>query len=173
VLVVGPGGAGKTTFSLRLGELLGLPVMHLDSFYWRPGWEAPSDGEWEATVRRLTAGRAWVMDGNYGGTLDLRLRAADTVVFLDPPRLLCLWRLARRRLRYRGRSRPDMAPGCSERLTPEFLRYVWTYPTRRRPGVMRKLERLRHSKSVFVLRSPAETRRFLADLPVVARKGAA
>lgn len=165
VLVIGCGGAGKTTLALRLGEILSLPVVHLDSFYWRPGWEPTPKEEWEETVRRLAAGAAWVMDGNYGGTLDLRIAASDAVVFLDKPRHLCLWRVTKRRLRYWGRSRPDVAPGCPERLDREFLRYIWSYPMERRPGILRKLESTSRSKDVFVLRSEGETRRFLAELP--------
>lgn len=107
------------------------------------------------------------MDGNYGGTLDLRLAAADTVVFLDQPRHLCVWRLIKRRLRYAGRSRPDVAPSCPERLTYEFLRYVWSYPTERRPSILRKLDALPRDRNVFVLNSPEEVRDFLASASTV------
>ncbi len=73
------------------------------------------------------------MDGNYGGTLARRLAACDTVVFLDMPRLLCLLRVVRCFLRYRGRSRPGMAAGCHEQLTWSFLCWIWQYPRRRWP----------------------------------------
>jgi len=173
VLVIGSGGAGKTTVALRIGELLNLPVIHLDSSYWRPGWQPKPSEEWREDVESLVRREAWVMDGNYGGTLDLRLAVADTVVFLDLPRHLCVWRLVKRRLRYAGRSRPDMTPGCPERLTYEFLRYVWSYPTERRPRIMRKLDSLPRDRNVFVLRSPEETRGFLTNLPTAARRDAA
>jgi adenylate kinase family enzyme len=167
VLVIGAGGAGKTALALRLGDLLDLPVIHLDSLYWRPGWQPTPQDEWQETVERLTERATWVMDGNYGGTLDLRLTAADTVIFVDRPRHLCLWRILKRRLRYRGQTRPDMALGCPERLTPEFLRYVWSYPSERRPQILSKLERLPREKEVFVLRSDRdrEVQQFLAALP--------
>ena len=164
VLVIGSGGAGKSTVAAEIGERLGLPVVHLDALYWRPGWTEPTKHEWERTVRQILDGEAWVMDGNYGGTLDLRLAAADAVVFLDLPRLLCLWRVVKRRFRYHGRTRPDMAAACPERLSAEFLRWIWDYPRSRRPGVLAQLESVGPGKRVAVLRSRGGVRRFLATL---------
>ena len=164
MLVIGSGGAGKSTLARRIGERTGLPVIHLDALYWRPGWvEAPPD-EWTGTVAALLEGDRWVMDGNYGRTLEQRLRACDTVVFLDLPRLVCAWRVLARAVRYRGRSRPDMAPGCPERMTWDFLRWVWAYPRRSRPGVLRRLAALDGGQTVNVLRSGAQVERFVATL---------
>jgi adenylate kinase family enzyme len=164
VLVIGSGGAGKSALARRLGERLGLPVLHLDALYWRAGWVPTPGDEWARRVGELVRRDAWVMDGNYGGTLDARLAACDTVVFLDLPRRVCLWRVVRRALRHRGRTRPDMAPGCPERLTPAFLRWVWEYPRRRRPEVLRRLAALRPDQRAVVLRSAAAVERFVADL---------
>lgn len=168
VLVIGSGGAGKSTVSAQIGSRLGLPVIHLDACYWKPGWVEPSAEEWEGTVRRLLRQETWVMDGNYGGTLDLRLAAADTVVFLDLPRLLCLWRVVRRRVHHRRRTRPDMTPGCPERLNRGFLEWIWTYPRTRRPAVLARLQAVAHDKRIVVLRSRNEVRRFLGSLPAQA-----
>src|SRR5512144_2391466 len=130
VLVIGSGGSGKTTFAKQLGERLRLPVIHLDSHYWHPGWVATPADEWAEHIQRFVAEPEWVMDGNYGGTLDTRLAACDTVIFLDLPRVVCLWRIVKRALRYWGQTRPDLAPGCPEQLTWEFIVWVWTYPAR-------------------------------------------
>jgi adenylate kinase family enzyme len=164
ILVIGCGGSGKSTFARGLGRATGLPVIHLDSHFWKPGWVEPERREWEERVDLLVGGRRWIIDGNYGGTLEKRLAAADAAVFLDAPRSLCLWRVLRRRLTYARRSRPDMAEGCPERLTPDFLRYVWRYPQDRRPAVLEKLGRHGRDTAVFVLRSPGQTRRFLEEL---------
>ena len=161
VLVIGSGGSGKSTFARRLGARTGLPVIHLDSIFWRAGWRETPREEWAARVDELLKRDAWVMDGNYGGTLERRLAACDTVVFLDLPRALCLWRIVARSVRYRGRSRPDMAEGCDERLTWEFMRWVWGYPRTRRPAVLIKFGELGGGKKVFRLRSTREVRRFL------------
>ena len=164
VLVIGSGGAGKSTFAARLGERTGLPVIHLDALYWRAGWRETPREEWAARVEELLRGEAWIMDGNYGHTLERRLAACDTVVFLDFPRYLCLWRVLKRRVLFRGRSRPDMAEGCRERLNWEFVRWVWTYRRERRPRVLKRLSGLGEGQRAFVLRSPREARRFLEGL---------
>ena len=116
------------------------------------------------TVTRLSARDAWIMDGNYGGTLDLRLSACDTVVFLDLPRRITIPRVIGRWLRHRGVTRPDMAPGCPDRLTLEFLAWIWNYPRRRRPQILRKLRDLGEDGAVYVLRSKGDVRSFLARL---------
>ncbi|HXC72077.1 MAG TPA: DNA topology modulation protein [Pyrinomonadaceae bacterium] len=164
VLVIGPGGSGKSTFARRLGELLEIQVKHLDAFYWRAGWTKPSNEDWVNTVTELASGDAWIMDGNFGGTLELRLKHCDTIIFLDMPRLLCLWRVTKRRLRYRNRSRPDMAEGCPEKVDLEFIDWIWNYSRTSRPKVVRLLNEHSGSKQVVWLRSNAEVERFLHDL---------
>ena len=168
--MVGAGGAGKSTFSKRLGESLGLEVIYLDALFWGAGWRQPARDAWESTVRRIVEGESWVLDGNYSGTLDLRLSAADAAVFLDLPRRLYLWRVVSRRIRYVRRPRPDMAPGCPERIDFEFLKYLWRYPKRRRPGILQKLQDLPKEKTAIVLRFPAEVEAFLNDLTPTARQ---
>jgi len=163
VLVIGSGGSGKSTFARQLGERLNIEVKHLDRFYWRPGWTKPAKEDWLQTVSELIAGNSWIIDGNFGGTLELRVKRCDTIVFLDMSRLLCLWRVAKRRLLYRNRSRPDMSEGCHEKLDLEFISWVWGYSHRSRPKVIKLL--LEHSeiKKVVWLRSNAEVERFLAS----------
>lgn len=161
VLVIGSGGSGKSTFANSLSGITGLPVLHLDQHYWRPGWQAPAAHEWDAVIAELLTRECWIMDGNYGGTLEARLAACDTVIFLDMPRRISMLRVLRRWLSLRGQIRTDVAEGCPERLTWSFLEWVWTYPARRRPKIMRRLQELAPDQSVAILRSPAEVDKYL------------
>lgn len=163
VLIIGSGGAGKSTLANQLGKLLDIEVLHLDKIYWQPGWVEMPKAEWRKTVEELSRREAWIMDGNYSGTLDLRFAACDTVVFLDMARPLCLWRVLKRAVMYRNRSRPDMAEGCPEQLTWEFILWIWNYPRRSRPKIVRALESALEGKKVVWLRSQSDVRRFLAN----------
>ena len=164
-MVIGSGGAGKSVFALRLAERTGLPVIHLDREYWGPGWQPMPEDEWIARIRELTAGQRWIMDGNFGGTIQIRMAAADTVVFLDLPRLVCIWNVIKRRVRYHGAARPDMTPGNREKLDLEFLRWIWGYPRTRRPGILAQLEALPPSVLVVRLTSHRAADAFLAGIP--------
>lgn len=147
-----------------MGARLALPVIHLDALHWRPGWVAPARAEWERLVEDIVAGERWIADGNYGGTMELRLSRADTVIYLDIPRAVCVWRALRRALHHRGRTRPDMAPGCPERVDAAFLWWIWTYSARRRPALLRRLAALPPACRVLHLRSDREVRAFVAGL---------
>jgi len=151
-----------------LGEVLRLPVYHLDALFWNPGWiETPKDA-WFRLHKKLCAQEAWIIDGNYGGTMDLRFAAADTVIFLDLPCWLCVYRAFRRTLVFYGRKRPDMAEGCPERFLDfgyfKFLKWIWDYPRTHRPGILEKLEKLRGQKEIVILRSDREVAAFLSLL---------
>lgn len=165
VLVIGCSGAGKSVLAARLAKRTGLPLIHLDAIYWNPGWLKTPKDEWARKVDELLARDRLVMDGNYAGTLDRRLAACDTAVFLDLSRAVCLWRAVKRRIVYRGRSRPDMTPGCTERLTWELIRWIWEYPRTQRPRVVARLQALRPDQRAVTLRSTAEIDDFLRSLP--------
>lgn len=165
VAVIGSAGAGKSIFSRRLGEISRLPVVHLDLHFWNPGWvETPSE-EWATKVADLASAERWIIDGNYSRTMDIRLAAADTIIFLDFPRRTCVWRvLVRSAL---GKPRPDLPEGCNERLDLDFLKFlqwVWNFPKRSRPGVVQRLEVLPREKKVIRLVSPRESEQFLSTL---------
>jgi adenylate kinase family enzyme len=165
VLVIGSGGAGKSTVARRIATSTGLPIVHLDRLYWHPGWVPTPADEWDQVVRDVVAGSRWVIDGNYGGTMALRLAAADTVVFLDVPRTRCLLRVLKRVAQHRGRSRDDISPGCPEHLSREFVWWIWRYPATRRAGVLALLADFeRRGGRVVVLRSDAEVDHFVAEV---------
>jgi adenylate kinase family enzyme len=158
VAVVGSGGAGKTTFSDELGRRTGLPVIHLDRYYWRPGWVASTSAEWRALQSVFVAGDEWIIDGNYGSTFDLRLARADTVIVLAFSRWRCTARAFRRSLAHRGRD--IQADGCPERIDLSFLRWVWRYPLDSRPRLDAAIA-IHPGLEVIELRSPRAARAWL------------
>ncbi|SCL21650.1 Adenylate kinase [Micromonospora rhizosphaerae] len=165
ILIVGSAGAGKSTLAREVARRLDLPLIHLDRHYWRPGWVPADEALFRAEVAELAAGPAWVMDGNYQATFDLRLSRADLLVLCDPPRLLCLVRVLRRRWAHRATLRPDLPAGCPEQIDLEFLRYVWRYPRRSRPRVFAALRKHAPDLPVVRLRGRADVRRWLGALP--------
>ena len=164
VLVLGSGGAGKSTLAQTLAARTGLPLAHLDRLYWQPGWVEPPKPAWRATLAQLIAQPAWILDGNYGGTLEDRLAACDTVLLIDVPTHVCLWRIVKRRWLNAGRARPDMAPGCPEKLDWPFVWWVATYRRQRLPALRARLRALPATTRVQVLRHEADLLRWLATL---------
>jgi len=160
IIVIGSSGAGKTYFSRQLGEHLGIDVIHIDREYWRAGWEEPSKDEWKATLEILLTRESWIMDGNFGGTIEMRLAACDTAIFLDIRRTLCIWRVIRRTLRFYKRRRPEMADGCYERFDLPFLAFIWNYPDRSRPRIAKLLSDAT-DKNVVWLKNPRQVKNFM------------
>jgi adenylate kinase family enzyme len=163
ILVLGHCGAGKSTLAVQLGEMLDLPVIHLDQLSWRPGWQEEDRAVFADRLRAAAAGERWIIEGNYTSWLDLRLPRAQAAVWLDYPLWLCLWRIVRRVRAWRGRVRPDMAPGCPEKLDWEFVRWAVTHHRTARRRVAGALAGAPHVKAVR-LRSPGQTGSFLRGL---------
>lgn len=164
IILIGSGGAGKSTLARQLAQTLELPMYHLDALFWKPNWQ-PVDKEEQIKVQHdLTKQPKWIIDGNYGSTVDIRLQAADTVIFLDMPRTLCLYRAIKRRIQYRRTSRPDMGAGCSEKLDIAFLRWIWNFPKQKSPELYQKINRFAHEKQVIILKSPKQVQQFLKQV---------
>lgn len=163
VLVIGSSGAGKSTFARRLGEISEIEVIHLDKLHWRSGWVEPAKDEWRKTVEDNLKKESWIMDGNYSGTLALRLEKCDTIIFLDFPRTVCSWRVIKRFFLYRKEIRPDMAEGCAEKFDWEFVKWTWNYPNRSKPRVEELLKQVESEKTIIRLRSKKEVEDFFVN----------
>src|SRR5687768_3268153 len=122
---MGSGGSGKTTIGRRLAGRIGVPITHLDAVCYDDQWNKTDAEKFAAVQEELVAADRWVIDGNYAGTLPIRLRRADTVIFLDLPALTCLWGIAQRRWKYRGGQHDNT--GVYDRITWGFVKYVWRY----------------------------------------------
>jgi adenylate kinase family enzyme len=165
IIIVGSGGAGKSTLAKEIGRRLRLPLVHLDAHYWKPGWEHVPFPEWEEKVKELIAGDAWVMDGNYTRTLPIRLERADTAIFLDTSRVKCIYRIIRRRLQYHNRVREDIGEGCYEKLDYDFVKWVWDYNKRSGKKVKDILEQEKERKNIIMLKTERDIENFLQSLP--------
>ncbi|MDG4827694.1 hypothetical protein O7627_00045 [Solwaraspora sp. WMMD1047] len=146
VVILGRGGAGKSTLAARLGTALALPVIELDKHFWAPDLTPTPKNQWADIQHRLTSGRRWIIDGDLGpyDVLDVRLRAADTVIVLDFPLWRCAWRALRR-------SRENQA----------FWRWVLTYRRRSLPTVMTAIANNAAHADLRVLRSPRAVEQLL------------
>jgi adenylate kinase family enzyme len=164
VLVIGISGAGKSTFSGALAARTGLPIIHLDTEFWQPGWKITPRREWRAKVAQLVERESWIMDGSYGSSLDLRLPRADTLLWFDYPRHVCLRRVIWRIATTYGRVREDLAPGCPEQLDLEFLRFVWDFNTKSRPQIVSMLAEHGQHLQPVVFRRDRDVARFLDRL---------
>ena len=161
VMIIGCGGAGKSTLARKLGEKTGLPVVHLDKLFWKPGWESLSRDEFDVLHRRELAKERWIIDGNFDRTIPERLARCDTVIYLDFSRLACLLGVAKRILTTRGTVRPDMGEGCPERFDLDFLKWVWNFNKNKRQRYYEMLNAL-ENKQVYILKSRREVKAFLS-----------
>jgi adenylate kinase family enzyme len=117
ILILGPSGAGKSTLARRIGARLGLPVVHLDTFYWNPGWIESEASRFRTRLAEAAAGDAWVMDGNYTAHLDLRLPRTEAVIWLDLPRHVYFSRAVWRSIGTPGASATTLAPAAPSSST--------------------------------------------------------
>jgi adenylate kinase family enzyme len=162
VVVLGRAGAGKTTVARGLGDALNVPVIHLDALYWNADWTPVRPDSFAERQRAVIARDSWVLDGNYTSAAGFpeRLDRADAIVIVEAPMAVCVWRVIRRWLAFRGRARPDL--GASERLTLSFLRWIWTW-SRRHPDFASEIRSLAPGKPVLVTRSDRDVEGLLAD----------
>ena len=163
VIIIGCGGAGKSTLAQKMGEKTGLPVVHLDKLFWKPGWVESTPEEIDGKIRQELDKPQWIMDGNFNRTLPMRVARADTVIYLDFSRMACLLGVLKRVLTTYGKVRPDMGEGCPERIDFEFLKWVWNYNKNKRERNYRLLNEAEHAETI-VLKNRRAVKKFLAQL---------
>ena len=162
IAIIGYSGAGKSTLARALGERYGVPVLHFDQVHWAPGWQERDKTEAHQIVHAFMERPEWVIDGNYRRyEYRRRMAEADTIIFLDLPRLNCFLRAWKRYFHYRGRTRADMTEDCPEKIDAEFMRWIlWKQRTKQKKEEFRQLLAEYPEKTV-VLRSQKEIDRYL------------
>ncbi len=163
VAIIGSGGAGKSTLARKLGEILDIPVYHLDAIFWKPNWEPIERDELIEKTMKIQETDEWIIDGNYNATMEFRLQQADTVIFLHYKTLRCLYGIVKRRLQYHNKTRPDMGKDCKERLNWEFFNWVRTYNKKKAPLVYERLSKLEDT-AIHVFTSPSQLEAYLREL---------
>lgn len=163
ILIIGCGGAGKSTLARQLGEKLDIPVVHLDKLYWRPGWVHVSPEEFDVLLDDVLKQEAWIMDGNFNNTIPKRIAHCDTIIYLDFSRFACIRGVLKRVITTYGTVRPDMGEGCPERFDWEFLRWVWNFNRDKREKYYRLLNETENVETI-VLKNRRMVKRFLNQL---------
>lgn len=163
IIIIGNPGSGKSTLASKLGKKLNLPVFHLDSFFFEANWVIRNRVNFDDDVNKIVQKDAWIIDGNYGRTMPLRIEKADTIILLDFPTYKSLFRVLKRRIQYHNKTRADMAAGCIEKLDYEFLHYVATFRKKKLPKIIKRLENMDKSKQVFIFKSDKEVEAFLKE----------
>jgi adenylate kinase family enzyme len=162
IVVIGSPGAGKTTFAKAWSCMLKIKIYHLDRFFWKPGWK-PIDKESRIDIQqKLVQERQWIIEGTYINSSEPRLEAADTIIFLDSPPLVCIWQIIKRHHKNYGYSRRDIPEGCTDKLTLLRLLKVLAFPFQGRKILMQKLRNY-DSKQVIRLCSKREVEDFLRN----------
>jgi len=149
VVIFGRGASGKSSLARTLGEITGLPVIELDKVFWQAGLQALPPDKWASIQNRLIQDSCWIMDGDLGPSdvIDLRIRAADTIVFLDFPLPICAWRAIRR-----SRERAD------------FWQWLIAYRHKCRPTLMQAFASLAPTAPLYRLRGPRAVKQFIEDM---------
>lgn len=162
ILVIGCSGGGKTTLSRKLGKRLDLVHISMDRhFYWLPGWVKRPKAEERQMIAAAVANERWLMDGTGPSTFDLRMPRTEFIIWVRLPRWRCVLGVTGRWLRWRGRARPEMAPGCPEKLDIEFLNFIWTFERRFVPLIIDGIDRFGPDVPVLQLKSHQDMRRLL------------
>ncbi len=163
IIIIGCGGAGKSTLARQLGEKLDIPVIHLDKLFWKPGWVEATEEEFDSLLTRELERPKWIMDGNFNRTLPQRMEKCDTIIYMDFGRFACLRGVAKRVLRSYGKVRPDMGEGCPERIDLEFLKWIWNFNKNKRQQYYRLLNEADGIETI-ALKNRRQVKKFLQSI---------
>jgi len=163
-MIIGDSGSGKSTLARRLGDVLGLPVVHMDCIHWQPGWINRTGEEKDKLCSAVHARDKWIFEGGRSITWPQRLDRADTLIYLDFSFHVRLWRVLKRRVKYHGRTRPDMPDECPERITWEFVQLIWKNRKTNRERLIKFFDAAPDAKDKYRLRGRLEVESFINNI---------
>ena len=164
IMIIGSPGTGKSTLSRQLENKLSIKLYHLDKLFWKPHWEMSTKEEQLAILSEVVKKESWIIDGNYSSTLDIRMKQADTIIYLKRARLVCLYQVLKREIKYRGTTRPDMHENCPAKLDKEFIKWILHFPKNHEPLIDEYLNQLTHKQTLIKLTNKKEITIFLNTL---------
>lgn len=162
--VFGPPGSGKSTLAGDIGALLDIHVVHLDSLGWNPNWILASRDEFAERLECLKEHDSYVVDGNWTKTIDLRVADLDTLIYIDVPTRISLFRIIKRYFQNRGTTRPDMKEGCPDKLDFEFIKYTFLFNKNKRNCLLEMINSHNNDKEIIILKSQSDKKEFLKRL---------
>lgn len=161
-MIIGNPGSGKSTLARHLSELLHITAYHMDTIFWQPGWVPIKREKLIKETKKLMEKDTWIIDGNYSATFDIRLKEADTIIFLHFSTMRCLYGITKRRIQYHKQTRPDLAAGCPEKLDWEFFQYVRKFNKRKAPHIYELLTNY-PDKQQIIFKNRSQLQKFLQD----------
>lgn len=164
IIIIGSGGAGKSTLSRKLSDITGIEIVHMDKLFWQAGWVSITREELADKVKEIVLTDSWIIDGNYSGTFEIRMEAVDTIIYLDFPTIVCLWGIVKRFIMYSGKERPDVTEGCKEKIDWEFFNWVLTYRRRNRKKLLTMIDKYSENRQIFIFTSRSQVSSFVNKL---------
>lgn len=163
VIIIGGNGSGKTTFAKALADKTGLPLIHLDTLYWRDNWQAVPKEEFDSLLLNELEKEEWILDGNMNRTIPTRLKYCDTVFYFDFATLSCLLGVTRRVIENYGKTRPDMGDNCPERFDLSFYRNILLFNHKHRKDYYKILGECK-DKKVIVFKNRKQAMDYLNNI---------
>ncbi len=164
IMIIGCSGSGKSTLGRRLAGITGLPLVHTDHILWKKGWELRQKDEIRNRTHAAVEKSAWIFEGANSKNFDLRIARADTLIVLDLPAYICLFRVLKRVVKTYGKVREDMAPGCPERFDWGFLKWIYNYRHTHRPRDLKMLEVAPVGVTKYHFKDQKSVENFLSEL---------
>lgn len=160
IIILGCSGSGKSTLAVKLGQIMGIPVVHLDALSWDAGWKRKPFSEFDRLTEAEIRKKEWIIDGNFPRTVEHRMDECDTVIYLDFKRWFCILSVLKRVIQNYGKPRPSMNAGCPERFDPGFLKRIWNFDKRSKAHYYGYMKTLKDTK-LIVLKTRKEVHQFL------------
>lgn len=164
IMIIGCAGSGKSTLARRLHEITGLPLFHTDHIQWKEGWVLQDRQVTQTRAREIADYPSWIFEGAAGSTINIRISQADTLIILDLPVYVCLFRVLKRIILSYGKTRSDMARGCPEQFDWGFLKWIYHYRRTHRSRDLNLMEQAPKRVTKFHFKNQRSVELFILDM---------